>query len=173
VTSDLGAGDEADLAAMLNDASRGDAGHMLDVALWMFDTGLLDAFDAVTCADFATPRDAAGFAQLAEDISVGAPDFGAIVAYQSFDCAYWPVSSSRVPRDVAADGAPPSLVIAATGDPFTPYEWGQALVDQLSSAVLLTRDGNGHTSLENFCISQLADRYLLTLATPEPGTTCT
>ena len=47
---------------------------------------------------------------------------------------------------VTAPGAPPILVIGTTRDPATPYVWAQALAKQLSSGVLLTYVGDGHTA---------------------------
>lgn len=65
-----------------------------------------------------------------------------------------------------------TLIVAATGDPLTPFEWGQSLAEQLATGFLVTRDGDGHTSLEDWCIAQIANSYLLSLATPATGTTC-
>ncbi len=161
------------LAADLQAASLGDTTPLEDAAGWMFEPYALDAYEAVNCADYRAPRTPEGFAEMAADAVRVAPDFGAAVAYGYFDCVYWPYESERDSMRVTAGGAKPILVIAATGDPATPYEWGQSLASQLSSGVLVTRDGDGHTSLENWCIAQLAESYLLTLATPEPGTTCT
>jgi hypothetical protein len=55
-----------------------------------------------------------------------------------------------------------------------PYSSGVSLSRQLSSSVLVTRDGDGHGSLGrgDACINAIADDYLLRLEVPAPGTTC-
>lgn len=168
----LAVGDTKALAGMLAAASHGDAQQMRSATDWMFEPTLLDSFDAITCADYQTPRTPDGFAKMATSINALAPDFGSFWAYQSFDCAYWPIVSQHVAKPVAAPGAPPIVVIAATGDPLTPYEWGQSLAGQLSSGVLVTRDGDGHTSLEDWCVAQIANSYLLTTTVPRAGSRC-
>jgi hypothetical protein len=74
---------------------------------------------------------------------------------------------------VDAPGVPPILVVGSTGDPATPFEWAEAVVTQITGSVLLTRDGEGHTSYgRNLCIGQAVDAYLLELELPSPGTVC-
>jgi hypothetical protein len=47
------------------------------------------------------------------------------------------------------------------------------LAQELSSGVLLTRTGEGHTAYgKSACIDGLVDAYLLTLAVPTAGTVC-
>ncbi|MEV0150640.1 MULTISPECIES: alpha/beta hydrolase [unclassified Nonomuraea] len=89
-------------------------------------------------------------------------------------CDYWPVRRKRSIRPLRADGAPPILVIGTLRDPATPYKWAQALASQLSSGVLLTFDGDGHTAYRKGspCVDRLVDRYLTTLAAPANGTNC-
>ena len=63
--------------------------------------------------------------------------------------------------------------MGTTGDPATPYAWAQKLAQELSSGVLLTRTGEGHTAYgKSTCIDGLVDAYLLTLAVPAAGTVC-
>ena len=59
-------------------------------------------------------------------------------------------------------------VIGTTADPATPYEWAQALASQLSSGVLLTHVGEGHTSLGqgSGCVDNVVVTYLLNLTPP-------
>ena len=75
-----------------------------------------------------------------------------------------------------AKGAAPILVIGTTGDPATPYEWAEALADQLDSGQLLTWEGNGHAAYTNSghgpCVTQAVDTYLLTGTMPKKGLTC-
>lgn len=145
---------------------------MQQAAGWVDDAESLDPYDAVNCVDYAMPRTPQGFADLADIAAAAAPDVGRWNTYTYFDCAFWPVEAQRTPHAVTAPGAPPILVLSATGDPATPYEWGVAVAEQLSSGVLVTRNGGGHTSVEYPCVHEIAEAYLLTLEVPEEGTTC-
>lgn len=47
------------------------------------------------------------------------------------------------------------------------------LAKDLTSGVLLTRNGEGHTAYaSSTCVTGLVDTYLLTLAVPKAGTVC-
>ena len=61
----------------------------------------------------------------------------------------------RRARLLAAEGAAPILVIGTTNDPATPVRVGEQLAEQLSSGVLLTYEGEGHTAYgrSNACIA--------------------
>jgi hypothetical protein len=73
---------------------------------------------------------------------------------------------------VRAAGAPPILVIGATLDTHTPYEWAVALAAQLTSGVLLTRAGDGHVSYgKSPCVVEIVTDYLL-LAPPPASAIC-
>ena len=110
---------------------------------------------------------------LAKQFAAQAPDFGALEAWGSLTCAFWPVPPTGRTEPIHAPGAPPILVVGTTHDPATPYEWAQALASQLNSGVLLTRDGDGHTAyFSSTCVQNWADNYLTTLATPPRGTVC-
>ncbi len=60
---------------------------------------------------------------------------------------YFDVPADRQTGPIPAEGAPPIMVFSATRDPSTAHEWGIDLARQLDSGVLVTRDGDGHTSL--------------------------
>jgi pimeloyl-ACP methyl ester carboxylesterase len=159
------------LGAALAAAAKGNGSRLRDAGA--MSASFLDGFDAVFCADYAASRDPETYASMAADLAKAAPDFGAPNAYFNFDCVYWPFQSQRVPARVSARGAPPILIISATGDPNTPHAWGKSLAGQLSSSVLLTRDGDGHTSMfRSACVRTAAERYIVKLATPRKGTTC-
>ena len=165
--------DDAGLAALLSLAQQGVTRPMAGAGSWATDEAALDGYDAVNCVDYPAPRTAEGFAELAASAAQVAPDIGAWNTYTYFDCAFWPVESQRVPGALTAPGAPPILVLAATGDPSTPYEWGVSLADQLESGILVTRQGDGHTSFHfSGCIREIATSYLVTLVTPADGATC-
>jgi hypothetical protein len=78
------------------------------------------------------------------------------------------------PHPISAPGTPPLLVVGTTRDPATPYAWARSLANQLSSGVLLTYRGDGHTvyGQGNRCVDENVDRYLVEARPPADGTTC-
>ena len=71
-----------------------------------------------------------------------APTLGAFVKADD-PCAGWPLTPDVKPPDYHAPGAPPILVVATTGDPATPYDWGVHLAKELGSGVLGHPGGRG------------------------------
>ena len=134
-------------------------------------SNLVDSNMAVTCLDFPGPRDPAPYEAEARAWAKVAPHFGAYVAFSEIGCAFWPVAPIRTPAPVSAPGAPPILIVGSTRDPATPYPWAVALSHQLSSSVLLTRKGDGHTGYAvSACVAAAADAYLLDLTVPHDRT---
>lgn len=133
----------------------------------------LHAGMAIRCLDDTWPDEAAVFHRLAIDLAAVAPHFGPQALYQDLPCVYWKAKSTPL-HEFKAVGAPPILVIGATGDPATPYQWSSALADQLSSGMLLTYAGFIHgvsfTSTSD-CIDEATLRYLIDLKAPS-GLVC-
>ena len=128
---------------------------------------------AVNCLDRTVPTDIGSFDALGPSYASAAPLFGPAFQYSNLLCAYWPVKAHSTLGPITAPGAPPVLVVGGTGDPATPYAWAQAVNQQLSGSVLLTREGNGHTSYNSSaCAKQLIDAYLIDLSLPAVGTVC-
>jgi len=71
-------------------------------------------------------------------------------------------------------GAPPVLVIGATGDPATPYEWAVTSAASLEPAVLLTYDGEGYGSYggRSECVDRVVRSFLTSGTLPAAGTRC-
>ena len=103
-----------------------------------------DAYFANTCLDFPVSTDVAAYKKLSDTFRKVAPRFRA-AAYNALPCAFWSVPAKRTPAPAKGAGAPPIVVVGSTGDPATPYAWAKSLADQLESAVLVTRKGEGHT----------------------------
>ncbi len=168
------------LAQGLALAQTGDGSILLELADTYFErnadgtyANISSANAAVDCADSVVPTNLATYDALARQLAVQNPRFGAAAVYSSLDCAFWPFHPSHDPVAPVATGAPPILVVGTTGDPATPYAWAQKLAQELSSGVLLTRTGEGHTAYgKSACIDGLVDAYLLTLAVPSAGTIC-
>jgi pimeloyl-ACP methyl ester carboxylesterase len=88
-------------------------------------------------------------------------------------CMDWPVPLANPPHLADVRGAPPILLVNATHDPSTSYVWAQSLHDQIEGSVLLTREGDGHTSyLVPGAVRTRAaiDAYLISGETPSPNT---
>ncbi|MCG5216421.1 alpha/beta hydrolase [Streptosporangium sp. KLBMP 9127] len=136
---------------------------------------LSGAIQAINCIDKPYPADLAAVQNLADRAEKAAPRFGSLLAWSWLPCAYWPVRTTQQPRALTATGAPPILVIGTTRDPATPYKWAQSLAGQLTSGVLLTYDGDGHTAyLSNTeeCIRRPVAQYLINDQPPKHGVTC-
>ena len=119
----------------------------------------------------------------------GIPDLAAIEALEArlaseaprlgsgypVGCAFWPVGPSSSPAPLTAPPGTPILVIGGTGDPATPYAWSERMAKSLGNAVLVTRRGEGHTTMvdpANRCLADVIARYLVDLEVPGDGLTC-
>jgi pimeloyl-ACP methyl ester carboxylesterase len=131
-----------------------------------------EAFTAYNCMDYprATPEeDAAGLALLEAQAPTIAPYW-----YGPDPCLPWPYAPTGTRGAIAADGAPPILVIGTTNDPATPYEWAVSLADELSSGILITRVGEGHTGFNkgNTCVDDAVVRYFVDDDVPAADVQC-
>jgi pimeloyl-ACP methyl ester carboxylesterase len=136
-------------------------------------TNETDANFAVNCLDRPVPKDITAFDNLGHAFAQSSWLFGSWDQYAMTQCLYWPAKATGRVGPITADGAPPLLLVSATDDPITPYAWGQSVAQQIPSAVLLTRRGNGHWSYDkSTCAQQAEDDYLINLTTPAPGTVC-
>ena len=133
----------------------------------------LDATAAITCLDHPIPWDIATYRQLGPALASASPLFGPTFQYTSYlACSNWPIKPKGTVAALSADGAPPILLVDATGD-LSPYVWAQAVNKQLGGSVLLTRNGFGHVSYDkSSCARQAEDAYLIDLTLPAPGTVC-
>jgi pimeloyl-ACP methyl ester carboxylesterase len=134
-----------------------------------------EAFWAIGCLDDPSSSDFAAMQSSAAAIEAAAPTVGYYFAYGGVICARWPVPPVGPLPSYAAKGAPPIVVIGTTNDPATPYAWAQSLSKLLSSGVLLTYQGQGHTAYgasNNTCLNGSVDAYLLNGTVPKVGTRC-
>lgn len=152
----------ADLAAGRN--ILGDYGNVLEAQM------------AILCSDYSPPDDlATALEATAGRLRATAPRFGRNAGGLARLCAMWPNRPRADLPSVAASTELAILVIGHTGDPATPYEASRRMVEQLGSAVLVTREGYGHTMLltaPNACLQDAVTRYLFELEVPPHGLTC-
>ncbi|MEU3936109.1 alpha/beta hydrolase [Streptomyces sp. NPDC029044] len=138
-------------------------------------SNLMFANAAVNCLDlppsFDTPEEVRG---ALSEFKKASPVFGEGLAWAALNCAYWPVHATGEPHRIEAKGAAPIVVVGTTRDPATPYRWAQALAGQLSSARLLTYEGDGHTAYGrgSSCIDRTINAYLLRGTPPTDGKRC-
>ena len=102
------------------------------------------------------------------------PVFGRSLGWGALGCTDWRIRATHPQVKISGDGAPPIVVIGTTRDPATPYEWAKSLASQLSSGVLISRDGDGHTAYlsGNACIVKAVDAFLVDGTVPEAGLLC-
>ena len=168
------------LAAALAHGLEGDGSDLAELALSFAGVNAngtieneLDAETAIGCVDRPSPTSLGTIERLAGTLGRASPDFGAIEAWGSLTCRYWPVRPQGRVGPAHLARPLPILVVGSTHDPATPYRWARALASQLQGSRLLTRDGDGHTGYFNSaCVRGDVDRYLLTGVLPAEGTVC-
>ncbi len=132
-----------------------------------------EAFRAYNCMDYPAEGTDEEQAAAEELLAAKAPT---VAPYWSGpdSCMVWPYPPTGVRERITADGAAPIVVVGTTNDPATPYEWSVSLAEQLSSGVLVTRVGEGHTGYNkgNSCVDQAVETYLLDGTPPEDGLRC-
>lgn len=141
-----------------------------------YSENLGEANPAINCLD-AGDDDASTLQDVEDSLprfSKASPVFGRALAWGAIMCTDWPIKSDHPQVAVDATGSKPIVVLGTTRDPATPYEWAKSLTDQLKTAVLVTRQGDGHTAYTsgNTCIKKLVDAYLVDGTVPKDGTTC-
>ena len=165
------------LALALQQAAAGDASALASPTASEPSGGPLNGSAiAIECLDWPTPvrtlRDLRRLQRLGQSVS---PRFGG--ASQSWTilagCVGWPAPVVNPPQPIKVRHAPRILITNATHDPSTAYPWALQLHRHLPSSVLVTREGDGHTSYLSRVPSRTRDaidRYLATTRTPPPGT---
>jgi pimeloyl-ACP methyl ester carboxylesterase len=169
------------LAQALAAAQKGDAAGVFSLAdayAGRLDNGtytnLFDANLAINCADTPTDQDVpkSEVRRLAAEWNQKYPLFGAGSAAGLYTCTAWHADRTPIPARDAA-GAAPILVVGNSGDPVTPLPGAVDMARDLDSGVLLTWQGQGHTSYPKTpCVTTAVDRYLIDLTAPQDGLTC-
>ncbi|WP_079197424.1 alpha/beta hydrolase [Streptomyces sp. CB03911] len=168
---------QGELALALQQARNGDASAFSPpLATGPSDGEVNGSAIAIECLDWPTPiRSLADLQRLQRLGRTVAPRLGG--ASQSWTiltgCIGWPAPVTNPPRPAAVRHAPPILITNATHDPSTAYPWAVHLAHELPSSVLVTREGDGHTSYLARGAARTRDAidsYLLTGRTPPPGT---
>lgn len=131
---------------------------------------------SINCAD-DKPRYTADYVEgKLPEFRAASPLFGDFLAWSMVSCTDWAVPGAADHPDVSASGAAPILVVGNTGDPATPYEGAQKMVEALGRGVgvELTYKGQGHGAYDskNKCVQSAVNSYLLDGKVPAAGTAC-
>jgi pimeloyl-ACP methyl ester carboxylesterase len=133
-------------------------------------------FQPIFCADWRLPvRSFGDLTGLRRAATAAAPHLrlSPLGWTATLACPGWPQPVVNPQHRLAVHGAPGILMLNGRHDPATPYAWAVAVHGQLPGSVLLTYDGWGHgTYWKSRCVSDAADRYLLTGGLPPAGTRC-
>ena len=157
----------------LADALEGDGSLFSRIGEAHLDLADLGAFSSIGCTDGGAAT-RAELDAVAEELVAAAGQFGRASAVSGLPCEYWPVAAGTLPTGaIAAPDAPPILVVGNRGDNATPYEWAVSVADQLTSGVLVSFDGNDHTSYGlSTCVDRVVDDYLVDLVVPSGPVDC-
>ncbi|MEE1769396.1 alpha/beta hydrolase [Streptomyces sp. JV185] len=127
---------------------------------------------AILCGDVSVPRDPERYWRDIERSRASHPLFGPLTNNIG-PCAFWDRPREK-PTQVHHDT--PALIVAATGDPRTPYSGSVALHELLPSSRLLTLKGANRHALYgqygNACVDDAVNRYLATGKLPARDRTC-
>lgn len=173
-------GNWSSLSSAITGVLEGDADEMFELVdryYNRYDGQYLDnsteAFSAYNCMDYpADPADVVADANA--EVAAKAPTFAPYWSSDASLCDAWPYPPTGSRNEIHAEGAAPILVIGTTNDPATPYEWSAALAKQLSSGILLTRVGEGHTGFNkgNACIDDAVVAYFEDDRVPDGDLRC-
>jgi pimeloyl-ACP methyl ester carboxylesterase len=139
-----------------------------------FKDNSFEAFYAVNCLDHDDAVSSSHLKRYYRMFDKASPTFGRTFLYSATACQDWPVHTGRGPKRVHATGAAPILVVGTTRDPATPLVWARSLARQLDGAVLVTRDGDGHTGYHqgSACVDRTVESYLVDGTVPKRDVRC-
>jgi pimeloyl-ACP methyl ester carboxylesterase len=128
-------------------------------------------FNAVTCADAASPGNWARWDADARRIARTAPLIAWPGNWYSSPCPFWPVRPPAKPMTIGAPGLPGILMLQGTLDAPTPYVGALQARRALPTARMVVVSGGGDhgqalTSPPNACLDGYLARYLATGALP-------
>jgi pimeloyl-ACP methyl ester carboxylesterase len=130
---------------------------------------------AVNCLDSAIPgADAESELAAVADAWEETPELHRWFYEFSLMCVYWPdVDRTLSPREPFRGAGIPTLVIAAEGDPATPYSQGAAVFEELDEGYLLSVSGGSHVMFGRgiSCIDTAVTEFILEGNEP-PSSNC-
>lgn len=169
------------LDSALEDGLNGDGSALLRLAdLYASRSGgtytdnSSEAIWAINCLDDPSYTPVKKIPQQFDDFEKASPTFGKVFAWGLAGCEGLQVDPPKPRAPLTASGADPMLVIGTTRDPATPMRWAEALADQLEPAILVRRDGDGHTGYNqgNDCVDDVVEAYLIEGEVPDDDVSC-
>jgi pimeloyl-ACP methyl ester carboxylesterase len=134
----------------------------------------LEALYAINCLDHDDSIPSQKVPSYFPRFEKASPTFGRIFAFGLSTCSKWPIHTGHKPAPIHTSGTPPILVVGTTRDPATPLAWARSLAHQISSAILVTRNGDGHTGYHagNQCVDNTVESYLVSDKVPTGQVNC-
>jgi pimeloyl-ACP methyl ester carboxylesterase len=169
------------LDAALADGLDGDGGKLLQLADAYVSRGpngyndnSMEALYSVNCLDRDEWIDSRDVPRVERRFVEEAPTFGRIMAFGMTACGSWGVRTGKEPGPLRAEGSDPIMVVGTSRDPATPLVWAEGLAEQLDNAVLVRRDGDGHTgyNVGNDCVDAAVESYLVSGKVPDGTVDC-
>jgi hypothetical protein len=176
-----------DMTAMFNDLYDGQADSAFQAADdyngrgpgGSYDDNGADVYAAVTCAEGDLGTDDVDMQGDIAALKAKAPTIGDYFGYDDTFvlealCSNWPYPVPDLPTTFDAEGADPILVIGTSNDPATPYANAVSLSKQLSSGVLISYEGEGHTIYAQgvSCVDDAVDAYFIDGIVPSEDPNC-
>ena len=133
-----------------------------------------EALYAVNCLDRDEWIDPGQVARYQPQILKASPTFGRLFAWGLTACGSWSVHSGKKPTALRATGSAPVMIVGTSRDPATPLSWAEGLAKQMDNAVLVKRDGDGHTGYKagNSCVDDAVEAYLVSGTVPKATVSC-
>lgn len=157
----------------LVDAIAGDSTGLETLAEQYWSAASFTAYLATLCSDTDRPVDEAGYRTMAAELSASARRLGPAVAGEVAGCAWWAAPPGTDRPAAGGVGAPPVLVVGATGDLATPLALAESVDAALETSVLVIHESGYHTSFGlSSCVDAAITRYLIELILPTDPTVC-
>jgi pimeloyl-ACP methyl ester carboxylesterase len=162
----------ATFATALLQASEGNA-TLLSAPLASEEDPSLYAGITIGCQDWSSV--ASSFEDLQAKMRIGevfAPlNKGASQSWTlQASCVGWPAPLTNPPTKLKVQTQEPILMVNAIRDPSTSYTWAVGMLEEIKNNVLLTRNGDGHTSWGlGGATTDAINHFLITKKLPAPG----
>jgi hypothetical protein len=138
-----------------------------------YDANDTEAFIAIGCSDSPATEEST-WADSASMIIEAAPVLGPYFTYVDVLCSLWPSPPVFDTAGMKPTGDSPIIIIGTTGDPSTPVEWAESVVESLTDGRLITFNGEGHLAYNrgNSCVNSLVHDFFINGVVPPENSTC-
>jgi pimeloyl-ACP methyl ester carboxylesterase len=132
-----------------------------------------EAFLAIGCSDSPATEEST-WAESAQMIIEAAPVLGPYFTYVDVLCSLWPSPPVFATAGMKPTGDEPIIIIGTTGDPSTPIEWAEGVVESLTDGRLITYSGEGHLAYNrgDSCVNTLVNDFFINDVVPPENSSC-